>query len=209
MGNLSSANRARSTEDEGVLKLRLYDYLPSEIIDNDTKPPKHIDYVKAPEVRLEPVHTFMHGALVKVDYVFDNKVIVSEEHTYTRENNLAQSRVIVIKWIDENGDPHPDSKARAKTYNEGKEQIAELRRIRENLIDWMRGAMQGTPLETAVQELLESLSDEVQDYLLSGSAKLSGAIGVDPAPWLDIDLESAPITYRHYLISELRYGLMI
>ena len=195
----------------------LYRYLPGLLLDNELEPPQHLDYRVAVNSRLFTRKQVMYGELVSLEFfgrydpegeVFED-LIVGEAHTYVRNaENYAIKRDIVISWYKNDGTPHSDTKVRTKFYdNQG--QINELKRRRENIIDWLRGVFVGHPqLEPAVRDLLERLTFPVTDYIQTGSNMLrQQVIGASEA-WLDSQMPTdTRFTFRQYLPGELAKGM--
>ena len=195
--------------------LRIYNYLPPEIIDDDTEPPTHVDYTRATRVRLEPVYTKLHGDIIRIDYYGQGgERIVKEEHNYTprQGSNLPLSRLITISWILQDGSDHPITKMRFKAYSQS-DSLKAIARRRQNIVLWMRSAMLNTPLAGPAQQLLNDLSRQVNDYLLTGSGLLRSAViaygAADPQHWLNLPVDAANLpglSFRHYIAAEIKYG---
>lgn len=194
----------------------LYRYLPPLLMDNELEPPQHLDYRVAVNSRLFTRKRVMYGELVSLEFfgryepesdTFED-LVVGEAHTYVRNaENYAIKRDIVISWYKNDGGPHPDTKIRTKFYD-AQGQINELKRRRENIIDWLRGALVGTPLEPLVRDLLERLTFPVTDYIQTGSNMLRQQVVDAPEGWLDELLPQDPrFTFRQYLPSEIAKGM--
>ena len=201
---------------EAPLAVALYRYLPLLLMDNELEPPQHLDYRVAVNSRLYTRKRVMYGELVSLEYFGRYEpegdefgdLVVSEAHTYVRNaENYAIKRDIVISWYKNDGRPHPDTKVRTKFYDK-QGQINELKRRRENIIDWLRGALVGTPLEPLVIDLLERLTFPVTDYIQTGSNMLRSALVDAPEGWLDEKLPQDPrFTFRQYLPMEIAKGM--
>lgn len=213
-----SSTSSQTTPDPRTLPqaVALYRYLPGLLLDNELEPPQHLDYRVAVNSRLFTRKRVMYGELVSLEFfgrfdpegkVFED-LVVGEAHTYVRNaENYAIKRDIVISWYKNDGSPHSDTKIRTKFYD-AQGQINELKRRRENIIDWLRGALKGTQLEPLVRDLLERLTFPVTDYIQTGSNMLRGALQDASEAWLDERLPQDPrFTFRQYLPLEIAKGM--
>ena len=214
--SVSSTSEPTPNPREHPQAVALYRYLPSLLLDNELEPPQHLDYRVAVNSRLYTRKRVMYGELVSLEFfgrfepeggVFED-LVVGEAHTYVRNaENYAIKRDIVISWYKNDGSAHPDTKVRTKYYD-AQGQINELKRRRENIIDWLRGALKGTQLEPLVVDLLERLTFPVTDYIQTGSNMLRRALQDAPEGWLDEKLpQDSRFTFRQYLPTEIAKGM--
>lgn len=209
-----SSEREQQDPRSAPQAVALWRYLPELLLDNELEPPQHLDYRVAVSSRLYTRNQFMFGELVRVDYYgrYDGEtfsdLVISETHTYVRDaENYALRRDIIITWHRNDGTPHPETKVRTKFYDQ-KGQVRELKRRRENIIDWLRGALVGTPLEPYIRDFLERLTFPVTDYIQTGSDMLRQAVIDAPEGWLDQKIPTDPrFTFRQYLPSEIAKGM--
>lgn len=198
------------------MRLKIYDYLPDDIIDDDEVVPKWLDYRVACDPRLHPYHHFMFGELVLTQYYGERlensfgDLVVREASEYERDDdNYARRRIMTITWFLDDDNPHAEQKVREKFYITDKERVNELKRRRENIVDWLNGALAGTPLEQPQRELLQRLTIPVVDYVSTGSNLLRQAIADAPEAWLDAKLpQDDRYTFRQFLPVELAKGMV-
>lgn len=139
--------------------------------------------------------------IIKVDYVFNRD-----------ERGFVFEKVRTISWCLEDGTWSQQTQKDFIPVVSQAEQITELKRRRENIINELKGLAKKysttqLPLEAKILEVFEANQVLINSYIDAGSPKFRDAISISTEPWLDEVVVATGNTSRDILLSYLSIGL--